>query len=93
MTNLFLAKTEILYYNNVNIHVSNGISGFIFLFVSKNSVLFVEEWEWFYGHIWILPEKDRYSYTAMYVKLNTRTEIVNTNKNKYVNKCNECTVV
>ena len=76
-----------LYYysNNDNIHVSNGMSGLIFVFVSKNSVLFVEKWEWFCrncGHIWILTEKDRYNYTAMYVKLKTRTEIVNTNKNK-----------
>jgi hypothetical protein len=29
--------------NNNNNHVSNGISGFIFVFVSKISVLFVEE--------------------------------------------------
>jgi len=39
--NNLLTKTEILYYynNNDNIHVSNGISGLIFVFVSKNSLL------------------------------------------------------
>jgi hypothetical protein len=83
---LILSKTEILYYNNNdNIHVSSGIGGFIFVFVCKNSVLFVE-WEWFSrscGNIGILPEKNRYNYTAMYVcKTERKNEIVNTNKNK-----------
>jgi uncharacterized Fe-S cluster protein YjdI len=49
--NNLLTKTEILYYynNNDNIHVSNCISGLIFVFVSKNSVLFVEDGSDFTG--------------------------------------------
>lgn len=38
--NLSLAENEILYYNNNdNIHVSSGISGFIFVFVLKFSAV------------------------------------------------------